>query len=434
MKVTRGMRRRSAKLERRARLVTSDTLIAGIDLAEKESMVMFVRARDKVRLGRLRIPTTAAGVRTLARRAGDLQQRHQLPCLVLGMEPCSQYWKILAKGAIGIGLPYAVVQSFVVAHARELDDLTRDKTDPRDAALIADLVADLRFTEVQLETGVWAELRLLAEARDQRSVERRSALQEQRALLQLAWPALLEQVTDLSGSHLQATLRLGLSPLEIAGLTLHEFARRLRDEHRDRRFMRWMAARIRTAAGAAADSDELSAAVLRIQLAAERIKAAQRAVEILDRRMQDAFERTGLGWMRGLIHGLGDVNLVNLLALTGDPGRFDDARCLPKLAGSNPTERSSGQSHAPGGIHRRGRKVLRLVAYQAAIGLVQHHADFRQRFLALTQRDHHRLEKKQAYIAVANKLLRTLWAMATSGRAYDSQIALGIVRSEDQAA
>src|SRR5205807_2387872 len=85
---------------------------------------------------------------------------------------------------------------------------------------------------------------------------------------------------------------------------------------------------------------------LRIQLAAERIKAAQRAVEILDRRMQDAFERTGLGWMRGLIHGLGDVNLVNLLALTGDPGRFDDARCLPKLAGSHPTERSSGSSAA----------------------------------------------------------------------------------------
>ena len=142
MKVTRGMRRRSAKLERRAQLVTPDTLIAGVDLARKESVVVFVRARDKVRLGRLRIPTTAEGVRTLARRAGELQRRHQLPRLVLGMEACSHFWKVVAKAATEIGLLYLIVQSFVLARAREFDDLTRDKTDPRDAALIADLVAD----------------------------------------------------------------------------------------------------------------------------------------------------------------------------------------------------------------------------------------------------------------------------------------------------
>jgi transposase len=434
MKVTRGMRRRSAKLERRSALVTPDTLIAGVDLARKESVVVFVRARDKVRLGRLRVPTTAAGVQTLARRARELQRRHQLPRLVLGMEACAHYWKVLAKAATQIGLPYLIVQSFVLARARELDDLTRDKTDPRDAALIADLVAELRFVDAQLETGVWAELRLLAEARDQRSVERNAALHEQRSLLELIWPDLLEQVPDLDGTHVQATLRLGQSPLEIAALTLDEFSRRLRVEHRDRRFLGWMAGRIWTAAQAAADSDELTAATLRVQFAAERALAAERAIDILDRRMLAASDRTGLGWLRGQIRGLGDVGLVNLLALTGDLRRFDDARCLPKLAGSNPTERSSGQSHAPGGIHRRGRKTLRLVAYQAAVCLVLHNPDFRQRFVALTQREHHRLEKRQAYVAVANKLLRTLWTMATSGRSYDSQIALGIVRGEVRAA
>jgi len=434
MKVTRGMRRRSAKLERRAQLVTPDTLIAGVDLARKDSVVVFVRARDKVRLGRLRIPTTADGVRTLARRAGELQRRHQLPRLVLGMEACSHYWKVVAKAATEIGVPYLIVQSFVLARAREFDDLTRDKTDPRDAALIADLVAELRFVDAQLETGVWAELRLLAEERNERCVERGAALQVQRAFLELVWPALLQQVPDLSGTHLQATLRLGMTPLEIAALPLDEFTRRLYEEHRDRRFLRWMARRIWNAAQAASDADEMTAAVLRVQFAAERVLAAERMVEIIDRRMLAAFERTGLGWLRGQIRGLGDVSLVNLLAMTGDLRRFDDARCLPKLAGSNPTERSSGQSHAPGGIHRRGRKALRLLAYQAAVCLVLHHPDFRQRFLALTQREHHRLEKRQAYVAVANKLLRTLWAMATSGRAYDSQIACGLVPGEVHAA
>ena len=71
-------------------------------------------------------------------------------------------------------------------------------------------------------------------------------------------------------------------------------------------------------------------------------------IEAIDQRMLVAFQRTGLGWLRGQIRGLGDVGLVSLRGLIGDPRRPDDARCLPKLAGSN----SSGKTQAPGGIHR----------------------------------------------------------------------------------
>ena len=119
--------------------------------------------------------------------------------------------------------------------------------------------------------------------------------------------------------------------------------------------------------------------------------------------------------------------------MTGDLRRFGDARCLPKLAGSNPTERGSGQSHAPGGLHRRGRKALRLLAYQAPVCLVAPRPDLRQRLLVLIQRERHRLEQRQACVAVANQLLRPPWAMAPTGRLYDGRIELGIVRGEARA-
>jgi hypothetical protein len=100
------------------------------------------------------------------------------------------------------------------------------------------------------------------------------------------------------------------------------------------------------------------------------------------------------------------------------------------LAGSSPIERSSGQSHAPGGIHRRGRKPLRLLASQAALCLVLNHLNFRQRFLALTQRWHRRPEKRQVYMAVAKSSCASPWAMATAGHACDGQVVLGLTRSE----
>ena len=422
MKITRGMRRRTAKLARRSEIVDRGTLVAGIDIAKKESVVVFIRAADKARVGRLRVPTTAEGVLQVTGRGRQLLAQHGCERLVLAMETTGHYWKILARSAERLGVPYVTVQSFVVARARELDDLTRDKTDQRDAGLIADLASELRFNEVQLETGPWAELRSLANIRDRYRVDQRAALQEQRALLELTWPELLREVPDLDGSHLQAMLRLGLSPVAIAGLTRARFTARLRREHVGR-FLSWMAGRLWAAARPAVPEDQSPSATLRLQLAGQRNRAGAVAVARLDAELAAAFDATGLGWLRGQIRGLGDSQLHDLLALTGDPRRLDDARCMVKLAGSNPTERSSGEQQAAGGIHRRGRPLLRLLTHQAAVCLVRHHPDFEARFLELTSRSRRPLHKKAAYVAVGNKLLRTLWALAVSGEPYRTTLA-----------
>lgn len=423
MKVTRGMRRRTEKLARRSEIVNSRSLVAGIDIAKRESVVVFVRAADKARVGRLRVPTTAEGLAHVIERGGRLLGQHGCERLVLAMETTGHYWKILARTAERLGVPYVTVQSFVVARARELDDLTRDKTDQRDAGLIADLACELRFNEVQLETGAWAELRSLAEARDRYRVDQRAALQEQRALLELTWPDLLRLTPDLDGSHLQAMLRLGRSPIELVAMSRMRFTAQLRREHSGR-FLPWMAGRLWAAARLARREDQSPAATLRLQLAAQRNRAGLLAVARLDAELAAAFGETGLGWLRGEIRGLGDALLHNLLALAGDPRRLDDARCMVKLAGTNPTERSSGEQQAPGGIHRRGRPLLRLVAHQAAVCLVRHNPDFEARFVELTTRQQRPLAKQAAYVAVGNKLLRTLWAMAVSGERYRTQRAL----------
>jgi transposase len=416
------MQRRTAKLARRSAIVNAETLVVGIDIAKRASLAILVRARDKARLGKLTLPTSAEGIIKLEAETRRIGRQQGLSKVVLAMETTGHYWKILARTAERIGLPYVTVQSFVVARAREFDDLTRDKTDQRDAGLIADLACELRFNEVQLESGAWAELRSLAEARDHYRVDQRAALQEQRALLELTWPELLHDVPDLDGSHLQATLRLGFSPIQVAALSKARFTTRLRREH-CARFLPWMAGRIWVAAGLAQAADQSPAVTLRLQLAAQRNRAAAIAVGRLDAELALAFEQTGLGVLHGQIRGLGDTMLHNLLALSGDPRRLDDARCMVKLAGSNPTERSSGEQQAGGGIHRRGRPLLRLLAHQAAVSLVLHNPDFKARFIALTTRHNRPLEKKPAYIAVANKLLRTLWVLAVTGQRYQSQSA-----------
>jgi transposase len=434
MQVTRGMRRRSEKQARRRERLPADALIAGVDLAKKESIVVFVRASDRARVGKLQVSTDRAGIERLIARARELVAEQGTGALVIAMEPTSHFWKPVARAAETLGIGYVLVQGFVVAHARELDDLTRDKTDSRDATLIADLAAELRFTETRLSAGPWAGLELLVTARDARRLERAAALQEMRALLELTWPGLLEACPALTGSHLQAMLRMGLTPQAVVALPRRRFEARLR-RHHPRRFLGWMAGRLWAAARDVPELPETPAAAMRWRLAAERVALADVAIAELDARMLELLEATGYGWLRGQLRGLGDQTLAAILALTGDPAGYDDARCLVKLAGTNPTERSSGEREAAGGIHRRGHPLLRYVSYLAAVNLVRHEPEFRARFHALTARERtNRLTAKQAYVALANKLLRTLWSMAVSGRGYEPAIARGEVRPLPHAA
>ena len=153
MQITRGMQRRTDKLARRRERLPADALIAGVDLGKKHSVVVFVRAADRARVGRLDIRNDPAGRTRLIARGRELVDEHRTGPLVVAMEPTSHFWKPLARAAAAAGVPYVLVQGFVVSQARELEDLTRDKTDLRDAGLIAELAAELRFTETRLPEG-----------------------------------------------------------------------------------------------------------------------------------------------------------------------------------------------------------------------------------------------------------------------------------------
>ena len=104
-------------------------------------------------MGQLTIPTSTEGLSTLVHQANRLRDRFHLSRLVVAMEPCAD-WRILARAALALDVPTVFVQSFALARSREIDDLTRDKNDLRDARLIAELVAERKFIDMQAPTGV----------------------------------------------------------------------------------------------------------------------------------------------------------------------------------------------------------------------------------------------------------------------------------------
>lgn len=200
LRLSRGDVRRNDRRRRLRELVSRDRAVTGIDLADKVQEVVVVD-HDGVVLARRNVLGRAwdlapvlGWVREQARQAG-------FDDTVVACEPTGHRWKVVAEQCDQAGLDLVCVQPLLVHREREREDLTKDRSDQRDAVLIADLTVQLRCYEPERTDATYARLRHLGACREQLVVRAGSARQQLRALLECAWPAVL----DTAGKPLDST-------------------------------------------------------------------------------------------------------------------------------------------------------------------------------------------------------------------------------------
>jgi transposase len=133
----------------------------------------------------------------------------------------------------------------------------------------------------------------------------------------------------------------------------------------------------------------------------------------------------GLAELAASIDGMSALSAAVILAETGDIRRFTSGRALVKHAGLNPSEHTSATMTGQARVSRRGRPGLRAAAWRAVWGGLRHNRVLAAKYAHLTSRDASRLADGQARTACAAALLRWLWAVITTGQAWDARIAAG---------
>jgi Transposase len=129
-------------------------------------------------------------------------------------------------------MPFVCMQPSVTAWSRRTEDLTPDKTDEKDAVLIARLTAQLKCYEPEPVDETWARLRHLGIRREQLISQISGQVQQMRDLLECVWPAVLDTaqqpfrsvtwiavltvVVERDGGDLHRTRRLGWTRFETA--------------------------------------------------------------------------------------------------------------------------------------------------------------------------------------------------------------------------
>ena len=162
--LSRGDRNRNGRLGRLRALLPAQHAIVGIDLADVKQAAV-VTDHDSRVLARRRVSARAWELGDLLDWALDRAVAAGFASVTVACEPTGHRWRVLDQLAAERGLPLVCVQPLLVWRAREAEDLTWEKSDPKDAVVIARLAAQLRCYEPERADASWARLRQLGARR-----------------------------------------------------------------------------------------------------------------------------------------------------------------------------------------------------------------------------------------------------------------------------
>lgn len=140
--------------------------------------------------------------------------------LTVACEPTGHRWKPVLDRCAAAASTLVCVPPLLVHRSREHEDLTRDRSAPKDATLIARLARDLRCYLPLAPEADWARLRHLGIRCHAKLTEATRACQQFRDLLEADWPAALEAAgKELDSQPLLACLMVTTDPPNLPGCT-----------------------------------------------------------------------------------------------------------------------------------------------------------------------------------------------------------------------
>jgi transposase len=313
------------------------------------------------------------------------------------------------RGHCGVLLnPYRVTQSRRAQGKRA-------KTDRLDARASARFVALSAPSATGPTSRRLAGLRELTRFRAELVRDRTGLLNRLHAAVDLAFPELLQTLPDLGGHTAWALLGAYPTAAAIAAAdpgTLADLLHRASRGHCHRARV----PRLQQAAQASIAVHTGQAAVgAKVRGLVRRVRAPTQEIADLGEAIAAEFQR--LGYRPAAFPAGGALSLATIIAEAGDVRRFPTAKQFVAHSGWCPADHQSGSfKNAHPRLSRAGNRCVRRMPWMLAIHSVSQPGPFHDYF---QQRTRAGKNKMHSLVAVGRKLLTIIYAILTTGRAYD---------------
>jgi transposase len=388
-------------------------LIVGIDIAKEKHHAFFGTATGKVLCQQFTFPNSKEGFELLLNKTEQLGLQQQLDTVVFGMEPTANYHKPLADHLVRQDQQVVQVSGVAVRQNRELLDGRWDKHDRKDAANVADLMAQGKCQYYEYPSLEIRHLRELLSLKHKFKKEEHGIKTRIRNNLLAKYFPEMDQFVNTCQQDTLAVIGTCCAPELISELDYPSFFARVvpvyKGKRQDAHLLRiWQVAQhsIGCQAGELATYE---GALLIRQL---------ESVRQLIREIEERIESLCLGFPEYAcllsIPGVGPDISSKLLAYIGNPHRFETTSQVIKLAGLDLSASRSGKPalKATPVISKRGNADLRYALYQAALVASTRNTHFRcwfARQLKGREREHGVLGILR--VKLAAKLLVIAWTL-----------------------
>ena len=117
--------------------------------------------------------------------------------------------------------------------------------------------------------------------------------------------------------------------------------------------------------------------------------------------------------------GIGLINSSALVSAIGDAKQFSSARGFAAFLGLVPKHQQSGTTLKSMGISKNGDRYLRTLLIHGARSIVCRYKNMDDPLKQFAMKIKDKRGKHKAYVAVAHKMSRIIWAMLTKNQAYN---------------
>lgn len=333
---------------------------------------------------------------------------------------------------VAAGYRVFAINPYSVSRYRDRHSSSGAKSDPGDAAVLADLVRTdaHQHRKVAGDSDLAEAVKILARAHQSMIWTRGRQANTLRSTLREFYPGALRTLgEDLDSSEALEVLVAAPTPALGRGLSRSKIASALRRGGRQRRIEE-RAIEVQEALRA----EELEAPPLiseafgsSVAASARVLKELNRQIDALEQEMAARFEQHPDSKIVHSLPGVGTVLGARVLGEFGDdPERYASAKCRKNYAGTSPITRTSGTKRVVLARYARNRRIADASYLWAFCAL-------RQSQGARSLYDRHRSagdSHHQALRAVANRLVGLLHGCLMSQTLYDEEVAWASTKPE----
>jgi transposase len=341
---------------------------------------------------------------------------------VIALEPTGPYWIPLAGYVENIGIRVLLINPFWVRRSKEMYDNSPQKSDGKDALLIARLAKEGKYmVKIFLEEKE-EELRTLTEYRAWLIQKKTEIINKTRSLLAEFYPEYEDSFSKLDG---RTSLAI-LSKYPIPDLLLEADIDKLTDlitENSSHRLGREKVLElIENARESIGRKKGSGAGRLVLSWQARELKILLNHIEEIEKKINDLMISMPMYEILKSIPGVSTVTIASIISATGDLCKYHSEKEVLKVLGLNLYELSSGQFKGRRHITKRGNSYARACLFEAASGMCKTTGIFREKYLELRKKGK---AFQVAVTALSCRLVKLMFVLVKKKMRFDKDIFSG---------